>query len=256
MFLYVCVCVFHAYKLQLLETWGRTIKKFDKKLDKYKNHVHGLTGDSRSPSFYTDEKWSAWVRRTAYQDRWSLALTRFALVTAIVTTYQTATLDGIFFCTEMHQRLKRYCNSWVEETYLDTNTGENTQAYGKIQDIFVHKVPCPEDTILGGKLPERRMFTDSELQDGLSEPNMWREEVFINCDWYTPVDPTQKLDTISGLPIASYDAGLSLNSRVNYLKYMHSHNISLWPANGPDYDPTDHNEPLLVLHHTHFNTHL
>ena len=160
----------------MLEAWGRTIKKFDKKLDKYKAHVHALTGDSRSPSFYTDEKWSEWVRRTAYQDRWSLAFTRFALVTAKVTTYQTATLDGIFFCTEMHQRLKRYCNNWVEETYLDTKTGTATKAYGKIQDIFVHKVPCPEDASnLADKLPERRIFTDSDLQDGLSAPNMWRE---------------------------------------------------------------------------------
>jgi hypothetical protein len=234
----------------VLETWGRTIKKFDEQLDKYKKYVKGMTGNERDPSYYTDEKWSAWMREKAFRDRWSLALTRFALVTSNVTTYQTATLDGIFFCTENHERLKKYCNSWVAETYKNTATGLPTKGYGKIKDIFVHRVPCHEtdeeayDSELRRKLPEKHAFTDSELLDGF----MWLEEVFINCDWYSFVDENQECDLISGLPRVSYDAGLSLNSRINYLKFMHAHNISLWPANGPDYNPEDHTEPLLVLH--------
>jgi hypothetical protein len=238
----------------VLEAWGRTIKKFDEQLDHYKKHVKQMTGNERNPSYYTDEKWSAWVREKALRSRWSLALTRFALVTSNVTTYQTATLDGIFFCTENHQRLKKYCNCCVEETYFNSETGIPTKAYGKIKDIFVHKVPCHEtdeevyDSELRRKLLIRHAFTDSELLDGLTEPNMWREEVFINCDWYSSVDEEQKRDLISGLPRVSYDPGLSLNSRISYLKFMHAHNISLWPANGPDYKPEDHTEPLLVLH--------
>jgi len=238
----------------VLETWGRTIKKLDEQLDHYKKYVKQMTGNERDPSYYTDEKWSAWVRKKAFKERWSLALTRFALVSSKVTTYQTATLDGIFFCTENHQRLKKYCNCYVEETYMDAVTSNQVKSYGKIKDIFVHKVPCHEadeevyDTELRRKLPEKHEFTDSELHDGLNEPEMWREEVFINCDWYSSVDENQARDLISGLPKVSYDAGLSLNSRINYLKYMHSHNISLWPANGPDHNSEDHTEPLLVLH--------
>ena len=234
----------------MLEAWGRTIKKFDEQLDHYKKFVEKSTGDKRSPSYYTDEKWSAWVRKKAFKERWSLALTRFALVSSKVTTYQTATLDGIFFCTENHQRLKKYCNCWVEETYTDVETLKRVKAYGKIKDIFVHKVPCHVadeevyDRELRRKLLDKHEFTDTELRDGF----MWREEVFINCDWYSSVDEKQELDLISGLPKVSYDAGLSLNSRISYLKFMHSHNISLWPANGPDHNSEDHKEPLLVLH--------
>ena len=115
-------------------------------------------------------------------------------------------------------------------------------------------MPCHEadeeayDTELRRKLPEKHEFTDSELHDGLNEPEMWREEVFINCDWYSSVDENQARDLISGLPKVSYDAGLSLNSRISYLKFMHAHNISLWPANGPDHNSEDQTEPLLVLH--------
>lgn len=240
----------------MLEAWGRTIKKFDEQLDHYKKFVEKSTGDKRSPSYYTDEKWSAWVRKKAFKERWSLALTRFALVSSKVTTYQTATLDGIFFCTENHQRLKKYCNCYVEETYTDAVTLKQVKAYGKIKDIFVHKVPCHEadeevyDRELRRKLLDKHAFTDTELLDGF----MWREEVFINCDWYSSVDEKQELDLISGLPKVSYDAGLSLNSRISYLKFMHSHNISLWPANGPDHNSEDHKEPLLVLH-TNFVQH-
>ena len=240
----------------MLEAWGRTIKKFDEQLDHYKKFVEKSTGDKRSPSYYTDEKWSAWVRKKAFKERWSLALTRFALVSSKVTTYQTATLDGIFFCTENHQQLKKYCNCWVEETYTDAETLKRVKAYGKIKDIFVHKVPCHVadeevyDRELRRKLLDKHEFTDTELHDGF----MWREEVFINCDWYSSVDEKQELDLISGLPKVSYDAGLSLNSRISYLKFMHSHNISLWPANGPDHNSEDHKEPLLVLH-TNFVQH-
>ena len=100
------------------------------------------------------------------------------------------------------------------------------------------------DRELRRKLLDKHEFTDTELHDGF----MWREEVFINCDWYSSVDEKQELDLISGLPKVSYDAGLSLNSRISYLKFMHYHNISLWPANGPDHNSEDHKEPLLVLH--------
>lgn len=210
------------------------------------------TGDTRTLVYYTEDNWRYWFRERAYAQRYPLALARFAMVTADITSYETATFDGTFFCTQDHQNNKRYDNKWVEEVYKDTKTGLEVHSYGRIFDIFVHRVPCTEETNLNGFLETKHRFTDSELQAG-----PWTSDVFVNCDWCSPLAPIDGveqpvLEPISGLPQVSYDAGLSANSRIAFLKFMFCHNIVLWPANGPDYvydgQESEDNMHWLVLH--------
>ena len=250
------VCKWSHTHFQVLEAWGRLYPRFDKVLDAYKRFVQDQTGDKRTPVFYTEASWKNWFQERAYVKRYPLALARFAMVTADIISYETATFDGTFFCTQAHQENKRFDNKWVEEVYKDTKTGQQVHSYGRIFDIFVHRLPCTEETNLDGFLETKHRFTDSELQAG-----PWTSDVFINCDWYSPLEPIDGVEQpffepISGLPQVSYDAGLSLNSRIAFLKYMYCHNIVLWPANGPDYDfdclESDENRLHWLVLHKHY----
>jgi hypothetical protein len=122
---------------------------------------------------------------------------------------QRATLDGVKFTTADLATRSTRDNSHVKETYIDADTGERKDCYGRISKIIRHQLWPGEGA---------------------------EELVMIKCDWFTPVggpNPRNGLVTVQHAP------NFTEYSPWSCLKDMHRLNISLWPTHSSYCDDQD-----------------
>ena len=110
-------------------------------------------------------------------------------------------------------------NSYIQEEYINRDTGEREVCYGRIHSIIEHELypGCPDEL----------------------------RHVLIECDWYTPTG----VETPSGLLQVSYDEENSRANRWTFLKDMYRANVVLWPtySHTPQFELSP--RTFVVVHH-------